>query len=50
MATNDDGSVNGYQFTVGGVVRSVTGPGGRDGYIHIEDGLKILCLEKPLLE
>ena len=47
VATNDDGSVNGYQFTVGGVVSSVTGPGGRDGYIHIEDGRKILRLEEP---
>jgi len=39
--------VNGYQFTVGGIVRSVTGPGGRDGYIHIEDGRQILRLEEP---
>jgi len=47
VATNEDGSVNGYQFTIGGVLRSVTGPGGRDGYIHIEDGRKILRLEEP---
>lgn len=47
VATNEDGSVNGYQFTVGGVLRSVTGPGGRDGYIHIDDGRQILRLEEP---
>lgn len=47
VATNEDGSVNGYQFTVSGVVSSVTGPGGRDGYIHIQDGRQILRLEKP---
>lgn len=47
VATNEDGSVNGYQFIVGGILRSVTGPGGRDGYIHIEDGRQILRLEEP---
>jgi len=47
IATNEDGSVNGYQFKVGGVLRSVTGPGGRDGYIHIDDGRQILRLEEP---
>jgi putative ABC transport system permease protein len=47
VATNEDGSVNGYQFTVGGVLRSVTGPGGRDGYIHIEDGRRLLRLAEP---
>jgi putative ABC transport system permease protein len=47
IATNEDGSVNGYQFKVGGVLRSVTGPGGRDGYIHIEDGQQVLRLEEP---
>lgn len=46
VATNEDGSVNGYQFTVGGILRSVTGPGGRDGYIHIEDGRQILRMEE----
>lgn len=46
VATNEDGSVNGYQFTVGGVLRSVTGPGGRDGYIHIDNGRQLLRLEE----
>ncbi|MGA1794973.1 MAG: ABC transporter permease [bacterium] len=46
IATNRDGSVNGKQFRVSGVIESVTGPGGRDGYIHIEDAMDILRLEE----
>ena len=42
VATNKDGSVNGKQFKVGGILESVTGPGGRDGYIHIDDALEVL--------
>jgi len=42
VATNADGSVNGKQFTVAGILESATGPGGRDGYIHIEDAAEIL--------
>ena len=42
IATNRDGSVNGKQFRVGGILESVTGPGGRDGYIHIDDAAEIL--------
>jgi putative ABC transport system permease protein len=42
VATNQDGSVNGKQFKVAGVLESATGPGGRDGYIHIEDAMEIL--------
>jgi putative ABC transport system permease protein len=37
VATNDEGSVNGKTFIVGGILASATGPGGRDGYIHIGD-------------
>lgn len=46
VATNQDGSVNGKQFRVAGVLESVTGPGGRDGYIHIEDAAEVLRLEE----
>ena len=46
VATNKDGSVNGKQFKVGGILESVTGPGGRDGYIHIDDALEILRMDK----
>jgi len=42
VATNADGSVNGKQFTVSGILESATGPGGRDGYIHIEDAAEVL--------
>jgi putative ABC transport system permease protein len=42
VATNKDGSVNGKTFTVSGILESATGPGGRDGYIHLEDAMEIL--------
>lgn len=42
VATNKDGSVNGRTFAVSGILESATGPGGRDGYIHIEDAMEIL--------
>ena len=45
IATNRDGSVNGKQFQVGGILESVTGPGGRDGYIHIDDAAEILRMD-----
>jgi len=45
IATNRDGSVNGKQFQVGGILESVTGPGGRDGYIHIDDATEILRMD-----
>ena len=47
VATNKDGSVNGRQFRVAGVVEGITGPGGRDGYIHIEDAAELLRMEEP---
>lgn len=46
VATNADGSVNGKQFTIAGVLGSVTGPGGRDGYLHLDDALEILRMEQ----
>jgi len=45
IATNRDGSVNGKQLKVGGILESVTGPGGRDGYLHIDDAMEILRME-----
>ncbi len=39
VATNKDGSVNGKQFKVAGIIKSVVGPGGRDGYIHLNDAV-----------
>ena len=46
VATNQDGSVNGKQFKVAGVLENVTGPGGRDGFIHIEDAMEVLRMEE----
>jgi len=46
IATNKDGSVNGKQFKIGGIVESATGPGGRDGYMHIKDAMEVLRIEK----
>lgn len=47
IATNRDGSVNGKQFIVTGVLGSLSGPGGRDGYIHYEDGVELLRMGEP---
>jgi putative ABC transport system permease protein len=46
IATNKDGSINGKQFKVAGVLESITGPGGRDGYIHFEDAMAVLRMEE----
>ncbi|MFH1490355.1 MAG: FtsX-like permease family protein [Pseudomonadota bacterium] len=46
IATNRDGSVNGKQLKVGGIMESATGPGGRDGYVHFEDAVEILRMEE----
>ena len=42
VATNKDGSVNGKQFTVSGIVETAPGPGGRDGYVHMDDAVELL--------
>ncbi len=46
IATNRDGSVNGGNFVVGGILESATGPGGRDGYMHIEDARELLRIDE----
>jgi len=45
VANNKDGSVNGMTFKVAGVVESLMGPGGRDGYLHIDDAAALLRME-----
>lgn len=45
VATNEEGSVNGRRFTVQGILEAVTGPGGRDGYLHIDDARALLRIE-----
>lgn len=47
VATNVDGSVNGRNFVVQGVLEAVTGPGGRDGYLHMDDARELLRLNQP---
>lgn len=44
VATNEKGSVNGLNFKVSATLEAVMGPGGRDGYIHINDAKKLLRL------
>ena len=46
VATNQDGSVNGQPFTVSGILEGISGPGGRDGMIHIKDAKKLLRIEE----
>jgi putative ABC transport system permease protein len=47
VATNKDGSVNGKTFLVRGTLESATGPGGRDGYVHIDDARELLRMAQP---
>jgi len=47
VATNIDGSVNGKQFIVSGILESATGPGGRDGYVHLDDAAEVLRMTEP---
>jgi putative ABC transport system permease protein len=47
IATNKDGSVNGKQLKVAGIMESATGPGGRDGYVHMDDAVEILRMDDP---
>jgi putative ABC transport system permease protein len=47
VATNRDGSVNGNTFTVSGVLEGISGPGGRDGYMHIDDARTLLRMQEP---
>jgi putative ABC transport system permease protein len=50
VATNKDGSVNGKTFTVRGIMESMSGPGGRDGYIHIDDARDLLRIPDEEVE
>jgi putative ABC transport system permease protein len=47
VTTNVDGSVNGKTFVVQGILGDVTGPGGRDGYVHVEDARELLRMTEP---
>jgi len=45
VANNKDGSVNGQNFIVRGILEGISGPGGRDGIIHIDDAKSLLRIE-----
>jgi len=45
VATNRDGSVNGKTFVIRSVTEGISGPGGRDGYIHIDDARELLRMK-----
>jgi putative ABC transport system permease protein len=46
VATNRDGSVNGKTFVIRGITEGISGPGGRDGYIHIDDAREVLRMKE----
>ncbi len=45
VANNKDGSVNGMNFVVQGLLEGISGPGGRDGYIHLDDARALLRMD-----
>ena len=45
VANNRDGSVNGKTFTVSGILEGISGPGGRDGVLHLEDAKELLRID-----
>jgi len=45
VANNKDGSVNGQTFMVRGILEGISGPGGRDGVIHIKDARSLLRIQ-----
>ncbi len=47
IINNADGSVNGQNFKIAGIVESVVGPTGKYGYIHINDARSILRMKNP---
>jgi putative ABC transport system permease protein len=47
VATNREGSVNGRTFSIRGIMESVSGPSGRDAYIHMDDARTLLRLTQP---
>jgi ABC-type lipoprotein release transport system permease subunit len=50
VATNKEGSVNGKTFVVQGILESISGPGGRDGYLHIDDARDLLRIKDEAVE
>ena len=47
VANNRDGSVNGLNFTIAGIIESILGPQGKEGYMHIKDAEDLLRMNHP---
>ncbi len=47
VANNKDGSVNGLNFRVAGIIESIVGPQGKEGYMHIRDARELLRMDRP---
>jgi putative ABC transport system permease protein len=47
VANNKDGSVNGLNFIVAGIIETILGPQGKEGYMHIKDAQELLRMDKP---
>ncbi|MCK5163306.1 MAG: ABC transporter permease [Desulfobacula sp.] len=47
VANNKDGSVNGLNFKIAGIIESILGPQGKEGYMHIKDAQDLLRMDKP---
>ncbi len=46
VVTNSIGSMNARTFKIAGILQSISGPGGRDGYLHIGDSQSLLRLHQ----
>ncbi|MDQ7032399.1 MAG: ABC transporter permease [Desulfonauticus sp.] len=46
VATNAKGSMNAKTLKIAGIVGILSGPGGKDGYIHIQDARELLRADK----
>ncbi|MDY7034920.1 MAG: FtsX-like permease family protein [Thermodesulfobacteriota bacterium] len=47
VANNREGSVNGLNFIVAGIIEDVLGPQGKEGYMHINDARALLRMQEP---
>lgn len=45
IATNEEGSVNGINLQVAGIIETALGPSGKFGYIHLQDAKKLLRMD-----
>ncbi|MCD4719260.1 MAG: FtsX-like permease family protein, partial [Desulfobacula sp.] len=47
VSNNKDGSVNGLNFKIAGIIETMLGPQGKEGYMHIKDAQELLRMDKP---